>query len=68
MEAKIITPEFLKALKTMPNFCPHFHLSMQSGCDKTLKDMNRKYTASEFIEKTKLITPLFSQSFNEKQN
>ncbi len=59
MEAKIITPEFLKALKTMPNFCPHFHLSMQSGCDKTLKDMNRKYTASEFIEKTKLIKDSF---------
>lgn len=59
MEAKIITNEFLQALKNMPNFCPHFHLSMQSGCDKTLKDMNRKYTSKEFLDKVQMIKNVF---------
>ena len=62
MEAGIITDDFLSALKKMPNFCPHFHLSLQSGCNKTLKDMNRKYTKEEFIEKTKMIKTYFSDS------
>ncbi len=59
MEAKIITPEFLKALSEMPNFCPHFHLSMQSGANKTLKDMNRHYTAQEFLKKIEMIKNTF---------
>lgn len=62
MEAKIITKDFLSALKNMPNFCPHFHLSMQSGCDKTLKDMNRKYTKDEFLDKIFQIRQVFSDS------
>ena len=62
MEAGIITDDFLSALKKMPNFCPHFHLSLQSGCNKTLKDMNRKYTKEEFIEKTKMIKTYFSDA------
>lgn len=59
MEAKIITPEFLTALSQMPNFCPHFHLSMQSGADKTLKDMNRHYTSAEFLQKVEMIKNIF---------
>ena len=43
----------------MPNFCPHFHLSLQSGSDRVLKDMNRHYTCSEFLEKVKLIRQYF---------
>lgn len=55
LEPRIITPEFMDALKAMPKICPHFHLSLQSGCDATLKRMNRHYTAQEFMEKVKLI-------------
>jgi len=61
MEAKIINGNFLKALKEMPNFCPHFHLSMQSGANKTLKDMNRKYTKEEFLKKVEMIKDAFPE-------
>ena len=44
LEPKIITVEFVKALAALPKLCPHFHLSLQSGCDATLSRMNRKYT------------------------
>lgn len=55
LEAGIITREFLEATKNLKNFAPHFHLSLQSGSDETLKKMNRKYTTAEFLEKVKLI-------------
>ena len=48
LEPRIITEEFAQALASMPKFCPHFHLSLQSGCDKTLKRMNRHYTTEEY--------------------
>ncbi len=48
LEPRIITDEFAKALASMPKFCPHFHLSLQSGCDETLKRMNRHYTTEEY--------------------
>ena len=48
LEPRIITEEFAQALASMPKFCPHFHLSLQSGCDKTLKRMNRHYTTQEY--------------------
>ena len=48
LEPKIITEEFVKELSKLPKICPHFHLSLQSGCDETLKRMNRKYTTSEY--------------------
>lgn len=48
LEPMIITAEFLDKLKNNKKLCPSFHLSLQSGCDKTLKAMNRKYTASEY--------------------
>ena len=48
LEPRIITEEFAQALASMPKFCPHFHLSLQSGCDETLKRMNRHYTTKEY--------------------
>ena len=50
LEPGIITEDFVKTLSALPKFCPHFHLSLQSGCDATLKRMNRKYTTSEVKE------------------
>ena len=48
LEPKIITEEFMQRLIKLEKICHHFHLSLQSGCDNTLKRMNRKYTTSEF--------------------
>ncbi len=48
LEPRIITEETAKRLAAMPKVCPHFHLSLQSGCDETLKRMNRHYTAGEY--------------------
>lgn len=59
LEARIISREFLEALKRLPAFCPHFHLSLQSGSDDVLKDMNRHYTAREYLDKVNLIREYF---------
>ena len=59
LEPGIITEEFALALKKLPSFCPHFHLSLQSGCDATLKRMNRRYTASEYAEKCHILRSVF---------
>ena len=59
MEDNLIDEEFLQKLKNMKNFCPHFHLSLQSGCDRVLKKMNRNYTTSEFENSVKLIRKYF---------
>ena len=59
LEQNIINDEFLQVLKNTPNFAPHFHLSLQSGCDKTLKNMNRKYSSSEFLTKVEMIRKYF---------
>lgn len=59
LEAKIITAEFLQILSKMPNFCPHFHLSMQSGSNAVLKSMNRHYTKEEYLAKVELIRQFF---------
>jgi threonylcarbamoyladenosine tRNA methylthiotransferase MtaB len=48
LEPRIITEEFAKTLAGLDKFCPHFHLSLQSGCDETLKRMNRHYTTEEY--------------------
>lgn len=48
LEPRIMTEEFVKALSEVEKLCPHFHLSLQSGCDETLKRMNRKYDTEEF--------------------
>ena len=60
LEPRIITEEFVNALKDQEKFCPHFHLSLQSGCDATLKRMNRRYTAEEYYEKCMFLRENFS--------
>ena len=50
LEPRIVTKENAKRLAGMPKICPHFHLSLQSGCDATLKRMNRHYTSGEYSE------------------
>lgn len=50
LEPRIITEEFAKRIAGLEKICPHFHLSLQSGCDKTLKAMNRKYNTEEYYE------------------
>ena len=59
LEANVITEEFLKSLKKLKDFAPHFHLSLQSGSTAVLKTMNRHYTAEEFLEKCALIREYF---------
>ena len=55
LEPRIITEKFLEGIVATGKVCPHFHLSLQSGCDKTLKNMNRRYNATEYAEKCALI-------------
>lgn len=50
LEPGIVTEEFAAELSRLPKVCPHFHLSMQSGCDETLKRMNRRYTSEEYYQ------------------
>lgn len=59
LEPRIITEEFVQALAVLPKFCPHFHLSLQSGCNDTLKRMNRRYTAEEYYEKCAMLRNYF---------
>ena len=59
LEPGIITEEFAKKLGSLPKMCPHFHLSLQSGCDETLKRMNRRYTSEEYYEKCCLLRKYF---------
>ncbi len=59
LEVNVITEELLIYLSTQPNFCDHFHLSMQSGSNHTLKKMNRHYTKEEYLNKVKLIRKYF---------
>ena len=59
LEPRIITEEFVKSIATLPKMCPHFHLSLQSGCDATLRRMNRRYTAKEYYEKCELLRTYF---------
>lgn len=59
LEPRIITEEFAQSISSLPKMCPHFHLSLQSGCDATLKRMNRHYTAQEYYEKCELLRKYF---------
>ena len=59
LEPRIITEEFAQTISALPKICPHFHLSLQSGCDATLKRMNRRYTAQEYAEKCALLRKYF---------
>lgn len=59
LEPRIITEEFAKTISGLEKMCPHFHLSLQSGCNATLRRMNRRYTAEEYFEKCELLRKYF---------
>ena len=59
LEPRTITEEFCKRASKLPYLCPHFHLSMQSGCDATLKRMNRKYDTARYMESCDLLRQYF---------
>ena len=59
LEPRIVTKDFAMRLKALDKLCPHFHLSLQSGCNETLKRMNRHYTAEEFKEKVEILRGVF---------
>lgn len=62
IEARIISREFLNTLKVCKNFCPSFHVPLQSGSDDILRAMNRKYTAKEYLQKINLVRSVFPES------
>ena len=59
LEPRIITEEFVRTAAGLEKLCPHFHLSLQSGCDATLKRMNRRYTTEEYYDKCCLLRKYF---------
>ncbi len=59
LEPRIITREFAGKLAGLPEFCPHFHLSLQSGCDATLKRMNRHYTTEDYLRRCGILRETF---------
>ena len=59
LEPKIVTEHFASELSKLDKICPHFHLSLQSGCDATLKRMNRKYTTKEYERGCELLRKYF---------
>jgi len=60
LEPGIVTEAFAKRLSACTKICPHFHLSMQSGCDETLKRMNRRYDTAKFSERCEILRKYFS--------
>ena len=60
LEPRTITEDFCVRAAKLPNLCPHFHLSLQSGCDATLKRMNRKYDTTRYYESVELLRRYFS--------
>lgn len=61
LEPRIVTDEFAKRLSALGKICPHFHLSLQSGCDSTLKRMNRHYTAEEYLQSVEILRKHFER-------
>ena len=61
LEPRIITKEFLDKVSLCEKLCPHFHLSLQSACNATLKRMNRKYTIEEFADKCRMLRKVFDK-------
>ena len=60
LEPKIVTEEFAGRLAKLPKFCPHFHLSLQSGCDTVLQRMNRKYSCEEYAQVCEILRKHFA--------
>ena len=61
LEPSFLTPETVEALAAMPALCPHFHVSLQSGCDATLQRMGRRYTTADYAEKIRLLRAAFDR-------
>ena len=61
LEPRTITEDFCRRGAAIPNLCPHFHLSMQSGCDSVLKRMNRKYDTARYYESVRLLREYFDR-------
>ena len=59
LEPRVITEDFCKALSRLPNLCPQFHLSMQSGCDSVLRRMKRKYDTARYLQSVELLKTHF---------
>lgn len=59
LEPRIVTEDFARELSKIKKICPHFHLSLQSGCDETLKRMNRRYTTDEYMEACNILRKYF---------
>ena len=59
LEPRLITEEFVRELSAMEKICPHFHLSLQSGCDATLKRMNRHYTCEDYLYRCGILRKYF---------
>ena len=59
LEPRIITEDFCRCLQSLPNLCPQFHLSMQSGCDTVLQRMRRKYDTARYLESVRLLKEAF---------
>ena len=61
LEPRTITEDFCRRAVKLPNLCPHFHLSMQSGCDETLRRMNRKYDSARYKKSVELLNVYFDR-------
>jgi len=61
LEPRIMTEDFVRGIASLSKVCPHFHLSLQSGCDATLKRMNRHYTAEEYLEGVQRLRAYFDR-------
>lgn len=59
LEPGIVTREFVEGIAALPKVCPHFHLSLQSGCDETLERMNRRYRSGEYRERCELLREVY---------
>lgn len=62
LEPNVLTENFIKRLSKIKSFCPHFHISLQSGCDKILKDMNRRYTTDNYYKSVLNVRKYFENS------
>ncbi len=61
LEPRVMTKEFIEGIAGLSKICPHFHLSLQSGCDRTLKSMNRHYTTKDYLQSVELLREYFDR-------